>query len=145
MRADFLFPDVLVPVGAADSLAAGRPHTVAGLRQFRLIHVTTRRYAWCDWLRAHQVDFDPERNALHFGHFFMAMEAARTGRGIAIVPTVLLHHYEGGAGIVPVFAPDVASAGSYHLLFHEGRSRDRALQRLRAWLQQEAAQEAATG
>ena len=145
VRADFLFPDVLVPIGSAELLAAGRPETVAALRQFRLIHVTTRRYAWHDWLRAHRAEFDPERNALHFGHFFMAMDAARAGRGVAIVPTILLRHYESAGRIVRVFEPDVSSAGSYHLLIHESRSRDPALQRLRAWLQQEAAREAAAG
>lgn len=145
VRADYLFPDVLVPIGSAHLFTEGRPDTVAALRQFRLINVTTRRFAWHDWLRAHQADFDPERNALHFGHFFMAMDAARAGRGVAIVPTILLRHYEGVGRIIRVFEPDVASAGSYHLLFHESRLRDPALQRLRAWLQQEAAGETEAG
>ncbi|MBN9508700.1 MAG: LysR family transcriptional regulator [Alphaproteobacteria bacterium] len=138
-RSEFLFPDILVPIASPALLAAGRPANVEALGRFRLIHVTTRRYAWHDWLRAHRAGFDPERDALHFGHFFMAMEAARAGRGIAIVPTVLLRHYDGASRIVRVFEPDVASAGAYHVLFHETRAGDPALQKLRSWLQQQAA------
>ena len=134
-----LFRDVLTPVCSPDLLAERPVENVAGLSRHRLIHVTTRRYAWHDWLRAHGGTFDPDRNALYFGHFFMAMEAARAGEGFAIVPTVLLR--PSGGSLVRPLAADLPSAGRYYLLFHESRAADPTIRRFKEWLLHEAASE----
>lgn len=142
VHTDLLFPDVLVPICSRELLDAHGPlESVDDLALHRLIHVTTRRYAWPDWLRAHHASIDPDRNAIYFGHFFMAMEAARSGKGVAIVPTVLLRHFEGAKDVICPFKPDVRSAGNYHLLFHESRARDPQISRFRQWLIEEAAAE----
>jgi LysR family glycine cleavage system transcriptional activator len=141
VRADYLFPDMLVPICSPALIAGRRLDAVAALQQFRLIHVTTRRYAWPDWLKAHRAEFDCDSNALYFGHFFMAMEAARRGQGIAIVPTILLRHYEGAADVVCPFPPDLPSAGGYYFLFRASQAGDPALQKLRCWLKEEATRE----
>jgi LysR family transcriptional regulator, glycine cleavage system transcriptional activator len=142
VHTDLLFPDVLVPICSREWLVVHGPlKSINDLAQHRLIHVTTRRYAWQDWLRAHGASLDPDRSASYFGHFFMAMEAARSGKGIAIVPTILLRHFEGFKDLVCPFKPDVRSAGNYHLLFHENRTRDPQISRFRQWLVEEAAAE----
>jgi LysR family glycine cleavage system transcriptional activator len=143
VRSDFLFPDVLVPICAPRLIAGRPPRSVEDLERFPLIHVTTRRYAWHDWLKGHRVAFDLERNALHFGHFFMAMEAARAGQGIAIVPTVLLRHYDNASQVVCPFKPDLSSAGGYYLLHHETQAGDAQIEKLRRWIGEAASAERA--
>jgi LysR family transcriptional regulator, glycine cleavage system transcriptional activator len=139
VRSEPLFRDVLTPV-CAPALIAERPlETVADLSRHRLIHMTTRRYAWHDWLRAHGAAFDPDGNALYFGHFFMAMAAARAGEGIAIVPTVLLRQDD--SGLVRPFAADLPSAGHYYLLSHKSRAADPKIRRFTEWILREAALE----
>jgi LysR family glycine cleavage system transcriptional activator len=142
VHTDLLFPDVLVPICSKEFLDTYGPlKSVSDLAHHRLIHVTTRRYAWQDWLRAHGAGIDPDRNAIYFGHFFMAMEAARSGKGVAIVPTVLLRHFERVKDVICPFKPDVRSAGNYHLLFHESRAHNPQISRFRQWLVEEAAAE----
>ena len=107
-----LFPDVLAPICSQQLIDANGPLTsVADLGRYRLIHVTTRRYAWHDWLQANGSSLNPDQDALYFGHFFMAMEAARSGKGVAVVPTVLLRHYEASRGLICPFKPQIRSAG----------------------------------
>jgi LysR family glycine cleavage system transcriptional activator len=139
VRSEFLFRDVLVPICSPRLIDGHVLQSVDDLREFPLIHVTTRRYAWHDWLKAHRVDFDPSRNARYFGHFFMAMEAARAGQGIAIVPTILLRHYDNASQVVCPFKPDLSSAGGYYLLHHESQAGDGQLKKLRRWISDEAA------
>ncbi|WP_210494122.1 LysR substrate-binding domain-containing protein [Microvirga antarctica] len=142
VQSDLLFPDILVPVCSPALLQEIGPlNSIDDLSRHRLIHVTTRRHAWHDWLSAHGSAIDPDQNALHFGHFFMAMEAARSGKGIAIVPTVLVRHYEAVRDVVFPFRPDIRSAGNYHLLFHESRAADPHVNLFRQWLVREASKE----
>jgi LysR family glycine cleavage system transcriptional activator len=142
IHSDLLFPDVLAPVCAQQLIDINGPlMSIADLARYRLIHVTTRRYAWHDWLRANGSSLDPDQDALYFGHFFMAMEAARSGKGVAIVPTVLLRHYEAARDLVCLFKPGIRSAGNYHLLFHESRVTDPHLTLFRQWLAEEASVE----
>lgn len=142
IHSDLLFPDVLAPVCAQQLIDVNGPLTsLDDLARYRLIHVTTRRYAWHDWLRANGSSLDPDQDALYFGHFFMAMEAARSGKGVAIVPTVLLRHYEAARDLICPFKPRIRSAGNYHLLFHGSRATDRHLTLFRQWLAEEASAE----
>jgi LysR family transcriptional regulator, glycine cleavage system transcriptional activator len=142
IHSDLLFPDVLAPICSQQLIDTNGPLTsVADLGRYRLIHVTTRRYAWHDWLQANGSSLNPDQDALYFGHFFMAMEAARSGKGVAIVPTVLLRHYEASRGLICPFKPQIRSAGNYHLLFHESRATDPHLTLFRQWLAEEASSE----
>jgi LysR family glycine cleavage system transcriptional activator len=138
VHADELFPDKLVPVCAPELLAQG-PVTPAELAYRPLIHTSTRRHAWPDWLKAHgvraAVESDP---GLQFGHFFMSLDAARQGRGVALVPDILLAQGESMRGLVMPVASDIESAGEYYLLIHESRLDDPHVQHFRSWALNEA-------
>lgn len=135
--AEPLFPDVLVPVCRPDLLPAGQPLPAAELAKLPLIHTATRRHAWPDWLRAQGVRGGALRPGQPgFGHFFMALEAARRGEGVALVPDVLL---PADGALVPASAARIPSAGDYVLLLPAARAADPDLLALRAWLLEEAA------
>jgi LysR family glycine cleavage system transcriptional activator len=133
--AELLFPDMLVPICSTDylknALALKQPRD---LQRHRLIHTATRRHAWPDWLRAHGSEFVLPPKPLQFGHFFMSMQAAREGKGIAIVPTVVVDHYPHANELVRPFPATVPSAGEYYLLVHERRRDDPSVRLFSDWL-----------
>jgi LysR family transcriptional regulator, glycine cleavage system transcriptional activator len=138
VHADELFPDRLVPV-CAPSLLSAPIASVTELAQQPLIHTTTRRNAWADWLKAHDVKASVQMDAkLQFGHFFMAVEAARQGKGVALVPDVFFAQPDAMRGLVSPVAADVQSAGEYYLLVHESRLSDPHIQKFRSWILSQA-------
>jgi LysR family transcriptional regulator, glycine cleavage system transcriptional activator len=138
VNAEELFPDRLQPV-CTPGLIKIRSVQVSDLLKFPLIHMTTRRYAWRDWLRAHDVQWDSEPDSkLQFGHFFMAIEAARQGRGIALIPDILIDQHIETLGLCTPYLSNVMSAGEYYLLTHDSRMDDPQVQKFRAWIAAEA-------
>lgn len=138
VHADELFPDRLVPVCSPD-LIGETDITPADLARWPLIHTSTRRHAWPDWLKAHGVRAAVEiEQTLQFGHFFMSLDAARQGRGIALVPDIVLAHQDGMRGLVIPVAGGLDSAGEYYLLIHETRLDERHVQQFRSWALTEA-------
>lgn len=139
LAADMLFPDVLVPVCRADLLKDAAVLAPAALRQLPLIHTDSRAHAWEDWFGALGVPYQAAARVLHFGHFFMSVRAAIDGKGVALVPKVLVdEEIEAGRLVVPV-AERVSSEGAYYMLFQKERAKDRAIAAFRAWLLSEVA------
>jgi LysR family glycine cleavage system transcriptional activator len=113
---DYLFPDVLVPVCAAGVVEHGPPlSTPADLRHHTLIHNATRARAWPDFLR-HVGGAVAPRAELSFGHFFMAMQAAMEGRGVALIPLILVADAVRTGSLRIPLPIAVESDGAYHLL-----------------------------
>lgn len=134
-----LFPDVLVPVLSRQLASQLAPISKpADLCRSRLIHTASRATAWPDWLRAHDVDWRRSRDDIDFGHFFMSLQAAREGRGIAIVPSVLLQNYEGRSELVQPLDAKLPSAAEYYLLTHERTADEAAVRQLGNWLMTQA-------
>jgi len=139
VTAQYLFPDILVPLISRKLLEQGKEIKAVGdLLNYRLIHTASRKHAWPDWLAAHGVRLKPRMESLHYGHFFMGLRAAQNCKGVAIVPEVLLDSFS-GPDLVRAFPPDIESAGSYYLLTQEASAKDRAIQVFCNWLQAEVA------
>ncbi len=137
---EYLFPDVLIPVVSPQLINdVGPIDTPDDLLQYRLINTASRRYAWTDWLACHGLQQPVDAHALDFGHFFMALQAARDGKGVAIVPQVIFENYEGRSELVAPFPGGMQSAGAYYLLARESALQDEAIRLLCEWLTEEAA------
>lgn len=140
VHAEELFPDVLVPV-CSSALLEGQPLITfpSDLLLYPLIHNSTRRNAWPDWLKAHRVPQQGRTEKdMEFGHFFMALDAAARGNGIALIPSILLLDNPIASMLVAPMKDRVSSAGEYHLLVHESRLRSASVQAFRAWIRSEA-------
>jgi LysR family transcriptional regulator, glycine cleavage system transcriptional activator len=144
VSADELFPDVLVPI-CDQALLQGRSSVdPADLLGRSLIQTSTRPDGWVDWFRAHGVRLQAAPKFDYaFGHFFMSIDAARRGLGIALVPHVIWATLPARGGLVVAVQPpvdeEVSSAGSYCLLIRE-EHRDRDFVReFRKWIFGEAA------
>jgi LysR family transcriptional regulator, glycine cleavage system transcriptional activator len=138
INADELFPDRLIPV-CTPNLIKQRPVTPKELARYPLIHTSSRRYAWRDWLQAHDIKWvkTPDKG-LQFGHFFMSLEAALQGLGVALIPEILLAYYDNARKLCVPAISSVNSAGEYYLLIHESRLDDPQVREFRSWILSEA-------
>ncbi|MDO9437910.1 LysR substrate-binding domain-containing protein [Hydrogenophaga sp.] len=139
VMADYLAPDALLPV-LAPSLLEGRApiQTAADLLQFRLIHTVSRRAAWDQWLHAHRLSV-PAGDRLTLSHYFMGIRAAEEGRGVAIVPSILVPKDSLERSLIAPVPADLRSAGNYYLVYQESRAEEPAILAFREWVLAETA------
>ena len=134
--ADYLFADAVVPVIAQAVLDQGPAiETPQDVFQYPLIHTISRQRAWSDWCRFQGLTFQPNTADLEFGHFFISLQAAQEGRGIALVPALIFHYAQAqSSGLVAAWRPAVRSAGDYYALTHESQANAPAVLAFRQWL-----------
>jgi LysR family glycine cleavage system transcriptional activator len=133
-----LVPDIPVPVCSPSLIRPDRPLArVADLKNFTLLHNATRPHAWEDWLKfMGYPDFDPERRH-SYGHFFMALQAAAEGRGVAIAPHVLIESDIRIRSLVVPFAAMPPAPAYYYLLGPRHAWNSVKIKRFRIWLRQQ--------
>jgi len=132
--AEHLADEILTPVASRTLLKAGPPlRQPADVLRHKLIHVTSRPRAWPDWLRAHGVQAQPSHGP-EYGHFFLALEAARRNKGIVLAPTLHLQIPANMTGLACPIASRVPSAGAYYLLYRERDVEEPRIQVLKRWL-----------
>ncbi|ODV42433.1 hypothetical protein AWV79_27135 [Cupriavidus sp. UYMMa02A] len=134
-----LFPDVLIPIVSRNLVAEVGPiREVADLFNFPLINIASRRYAWTDWLACYDLDLPADIDMLDFGHFFMALQAAKDGKGIALVPQIIFESCDSRDGLIMPLAGEFPSAGAYCLMAREEALDDQAVRLLCEWISKEA-------
>ncbi|SAL80820.1 LysR family transcriptional regulator [Caballeronia arvi] len=136
-----LFPDVLVPIvsrGLVDQV--GPIEKPADVLKFRLINMASRRYAWIDWLACYDLQLSDDIEMLDFGHFFMALQAAKHGKGVALVPRIIFEKCDNRGDLFMPLAGEFPSAGAYYLLAREDALGDQAVRLLCEWIAEEAGQ-----
>jgi LysR family transcriptional regulator, glycine cleavage system transcriptional activator len=135
VRADLLMPDVMVPV-CSPALRDGpaplaRPEDLAG---HVLLHTATRAHAWPDWLHAAGLDHQGADRGPAFGHFFMTMQAAVAGRGVALIPRTFVEEDIAAGKLVIPFNLKVESSGAYYLLCRAHQWDSPRVRGFREWL-----------
>lgn len=134
-----LFDDVLVPVMSKELARTGHPvREPKDLLQFRLINNATRKSAWRDWFACHGVAAFDGSATLDYGHFFMTLQAAKEGRGVALIPKVIFDNLPASEGLYSPIVTNVNSSGEYYLLTKESTQNDPAIVAMREWLLEEA-------
>ncbi len=130
-----LCDEILVPVCSRKLLRDGPPlKAPADLRHYPMIHVASRESAWPDWLRAVHAGNVTGKSKLVFGHFFMALQAARNHRGIAIASSLHLQSLDWLEELAFPFSARVKSAGEYCFLCRERDAGLRKVKLFRRWL-----------
>jgi LysR family transcriptional regulator, glycine cleavage system transcriptional activator len=130
-----LMGEVAVPV-CAPSLLGGRqplsdPQAVAKLP---LLQHTTRRLAWLEWCT--QVGAPPT-NALsgaRFDHFYMMIQAAISGLGVALLPRFLVCDELASGRLVVAADHEIKTASAYWLVYPESKTHLPAVGHFRDWL-----------
>lgn len=143
MTAEELFPNILVPV-CTRQLLGERPYvSPIELSKMPLIQTTARPYSWSTWLNFHNIPMKGITFAMEFGHYFMALDAARQGIGVAIVPSVIYANYvHGGDLTIPISPEDVRNtpkAGTYYMYTAADETQRPEIHDFRMWIRSQAA------
>jgi LysR family transcriptional regulator, glycine cleavage system transcriptional activator len=137
--ADPLMAEEITVVCSPALMSGADPLTsLDALRHHRLLQHTTRPEAWEHWFRA--VDFRP--TDVHWGprleHFFMVIQAAIAGLGVALLPRLLIEdEVQNGVLVVP-FPKRVAGPGAYYVVTPKAKYELPRIRTFREWIIQEA-------
>jgi DNA-binding transcriptional LysR family regulator len=135
-----LMGEVMVPVvapallGGAQSLA--RPEEVA---QFTLLQLATRPQAWQNWFRAVGIDHVDGRFGPRFEQFYMVIQAAIAGLGVAMLPRFLIQEELSSGRLVVAIERPVTSSDAYYLVHPERKADLRRVVVFRDWLVEQCA------
>ena len=105
-----------------------------GVTAYPLLQQATRLDSWPRWLRARGATATERVHGPCFEHFSMLIEAALTGMGVAVVPTVFVAGELESGGLNAPFGPPVATGQGYYLVDPESRAHQPAVAKLRDWL-----------
>ncbi|MGW6568193.1 LysR substrate-binding domain-containing protein [Streptomyces sp. NPDC054975] len=129
-----LFLERIGPVCSPD--VAERLTAGSGVAGVTILHTSTRPRAWADWQRITRRRVDPTGEQT-FEHFYLALQAAVAGVGMAIGPYALVHDDLMSGQLVAPFGL-VEDGTGYHLLSPRPPARDERIAALLAWLRAQA-------
>lgn len=139
VRAVPLLPDELVVV-CTPALRDGSPpiREPANLQHHKLLSTASREKAWSYWFNLAGLSDREWRADSAYGHFFMTLQAALEGKGVAIVPRILIESELTSGSLVMPFGNLSVAAGSYYLLCREGQWGNPKIKKFRDWVVEEA-------
>ncbi len=107
------------------------------LQQHTLLHTTSLPRVWPDWLAKAQVhDLSPV-GTLTFDHFYLTLQAAIDGMGIAMGPTSLVSDDLAAGRLIAPFSGPRLPSRSYCAYVPDERSGDDVVMLFCAWLERE--------
>ena len=107
------------------------------LRQHTLLHTSSLPRLWPDWLASAQVPGLRPAATLTFDHFYLTLQAAIDGIGIAMGPTALVADDLAAGRLVTPFAGPRLPSRSYCSYVADGGAGHELLAVFRAWLERE--------
>jgi LysR family glycine cleavage system transcriptional activator len=138
LRAMRLVSDIPVPVCSPDFAARHGPFTSpSDFREELLVHMATRPNAWPDWFRAAGATQRPAPQHI-YGHFFLAIDAAAQGNGIALIPHVLVEADIRTGRLVALLDRPIESSGAYYLICRSHQWDAPKIATFRDWIMAEA-------
>lgn len=130
-----LWDDYITPVCSRKFLEQHGPlKTPEDLSKVPLIHNMRRADCWPAWLAAADVETDEAGGRVDVGHSFMAIVAAREGRGVACVPTIEIDNLDWREELVQPFELKLRSAGAYYLLCPKDKALSAEIKLFSSWL-----------
>jgi LysR family glycine cleavage system transcriptional activator len=119
--------------------------SAADLSRATLLHADTRPGAWTRWLEAAgATNVEKSASRQRFDHFYLALQAASDGLGIALGPLPLIaDDLTGGRLVAPLKGPALPSR-AYCWVTPEATARDPAVAAFCKWLEAEGGTDAAS-
>jgi len=120
----FLLAERRLPVCSPSLLAHAPLSDVADLSKHTLLHVTSMPRLWRDWLtEAGHSALEPAAS-LTFDHFYLTIQAALDGLGVAMGPTALIADDLAAGRLMTPFPKVSLPARSYFAYFPDARRND---------------------
>lgn len=101
---------------------------------YPMLQHASRPQAWTEWLRAVGVSEFGELTGPRLEHFFMLIQAAVAGLGIAVLPEFLMLEELQDGRLVRAIEKPVRSPFKYYLAYPVTKSDNRTVQVFREWL-----------
>lgn len=132
--AEELMEDVLVPVYSPNILEANAKLDDNRIFQtLPLIHTTSRADAWPGWMRAFNLHELPATPHIEYGHFFMSLDAARQGLGVALIPEIIFRSSQ-THGLHCASEYRTRSGGNYYMLTLNRNAQNHHIAIFREWI-----------
>jgi DNA-binding transcriptional LysR family regulator len=136
-----LMPDVRLPACSPAVLRSRPIATPADLRHHTLLHSTTTRTAWADWLRQAGAPGLQGSRHLDFDHVFLQLSAAVEGLGVTLASLPLIEREIAAGRLVCPLAEPAWQAPDYTLAVNTERAEDEAVAAFVKWITASAAPE----
>ena len=134
-----LMPDMRLPACSPAVLRSRPIATVADLRNHTLLHSTTTRTAWADWLREAGAPGLQSSRHLDFDHVFLQLSAAVEGLGLTLASLPLIEREIAAGRLVCPLTEPVWRAPDYTLVVNIERAEDEAVLAFKKWILAKAA------
>ncbi|WP_175016134.1 transcriptional regulator GcvA [Burkholderia lata] len=126
--------EVRLPV-CAPKLLEGRPlHTPADLAGFTLLHAATYPGMWPEWLAAAGQPNLVPRHSLTLEHFYLTLQGALDGLGVAMGPIALVADDIAEGRLVQPFSEPALPPWRYFTYVASARANDEAVRAFKDWL-----------
>jgi LysR family glycine cleavage system transcriptional activator len=104
------------------------------LRYHRLIRHSTRPSSWEHWFRSVGAHREDQQWGPTLEHFFMVIQAAVAGLGVALLPTFLIEDDIRNGTLVTPFTDRIAGPGAYYLITSAAKSELPRVKLFRKWI-----------
>jgi len=142
VESDHLTGENLIPVCSPTYLASRPPlKQPIDLASHTLLQHMHRPNWWNDWLTAKQTKITNAWSGPQFEHFYMIMQAAAAGLGVALLPRLLVEEDLYTQRLVMPFDSPFEGQDAYWLVYPAHRRSHPQLKLLRRWLFKEIADE----
>jgi LysR family glycine cleavage system transcriptional activator len=111
--------------------------TPEDLRQHTLLHTSSLPRLWPDWLASARIPALRPSATLTFDHFYLTLQAAIDGIGIAMGPTALVSDDLAAGRLVTPFVGPRLQSRSYCTYVPDGKPADELVVLFRSWLEHE--------
>lgn len=108
-----------------------------GLRRHTLLHTSSLPRLWSDWLSSAQAPALKPAAALTFDHFYLTLQAAIDGIGIAMGPTALISDDLAAGRLVAPFAEPRLPSRSYCTYVPDEKVGNELVVQFRSWLERD--------
>ena len=134
---DHLFDEIIEPACSTTFAATHELRRPSDLSRTALIHTTTRSEFWRNWFEAYKIAPSAEVTlGLSFQHFYIAIQAAISGLGVALVPKILVvSNVEDNSLVTPVGSP-YQTERTYSLVRNPNSHPSAALDAFCDWLKE---------
>ncbi|MGB0941887.1 MAG: LysR substrate-binding domain-containing protein [Marinomonas sp.] len=132
-----LMNEYVIPV-CSPALLAEKGLTVntakrSDISHFPLMHLTSRSNAWSEWM-AQQELAASHLTGPGFEHFHMLLEAAKSGMGVAIMPTMIVKEALASGALVAPFGEACMTPHEYFLSYPANKADLEQVVTFRDWL-----------
>lgn len=104
------------------------------LRHHRLLRHSTRPHSWDHWFRSVGIHYTDLQWGPSLEHFFMLIQAATAGLGVALLPSYLVEEPLRGGTLVAPFKDRVAGPGAYYLVTPAAKANLPRVRMFRDWV-----------